>query len=668
MTRARHLLRHDAIVVAAVGFLALLAIAAIAAPLLAPQDPNALDYGASLQLPNAHHLLGTDQLGRDLLSRLIYGGRVSLVGVVEALVVYLAIGVPAGLLAGYLGGRLDAAVVWVADVSFSLPQIIVVLAVLALFSNGTSAGMLVLGLLGAPGLAVMVRGATQAVRREQYIAAARVSGLRTRQILVRHVLPRVSGPLIVQVALFAGTALIFQTGLEFLGLGAHPPTASWGSMVADGSRFIAADPWMIVPGGLVVTCAIVALGLAGDAVRDARPGVRLGVAPLPVAGAPEAGLAARGTAHDELGDVVADPAPHPTAARIVAEVEPARGGGRAPSSDALLAVEGLSLALTTPTGATVPLVQDVTFELAAGHVLGIVGESGCGKTLTALALTGSLPPAVRITSGSVTFDGRPLQGMGESQLSRLRGAEISTISQEPVASLDPSFSVGAQVAEVVRRHTGVSRRQARAEMLRLLERVKLPDPQRTARRYPHELSGGMAQRVGIAAALAGGPRLLIADEPTTALDPTVQAEILDLLRTLQRDTGLAVVIVSHDWGVVADLCDAALVMYAGQVVETADIATIFDAPRHPYTRALMESNPHHAPQRQSVLPMIPGAVPAVGHWPAGCRFAARCGFCQDDCTRAPIAEQHAGEGHWTRCIHHDRLEALERPEATAHHG
>jgi peptide/nickel transport system permease protein len=646
MTRVSGILRHDAVTLAAVGFLSLVVLVTIAAPLVAPHAPSANDYRAAFQLPSGGHLLGTDQLGRDLLSRLIYGGRISLVGVLEAMVVYLVLGLPVGLIAGYRGGWLDAAVVWIADVSFSLPQIVIVLAVLALFSNGTSAGMLVLGLLAAPGLAVMVRGATQAVRREQYIAAARVSGLHTWQILVRHVLPRVSGPIIVQTSLFAGAALLFQTALEFLGLGAHPPTPSWGSMVADGAQFLGRDGWMMVPGGVMITLMIVAFGLLGDAVHDARAGARSASArvrttreqPVPVA-------------------VVSEPVR-----------EPARGLSRAADPDALLAVEGLSISLTSGSGAQIPLVEDVTFDLAAGRALGLVGESGCGKTLTALALTGPLPRGVHVVGGTVTYDGQQLHGLGEAQLRKLRGAEISMISQEPIASLDPSFSAGAQVAEVVRRHTGASRKQATAEALRLLELVKLPDPRAVARKYPHELSGGMAQRVSIAAALAGGPRLLIADEPTTALDTTVQAGILDLLRSLQQETGLAIVLVSHDWGVIADMCDAALVMYAGQVVEATDLATIFHAPRHPYTRALIESNPHYAKTPRSALPMIPGTVPPPGSWPVGCHFAARCTFCQPDCTARRIAEEQAGEGHWTRCLHHEELEQLETPEVSVHHG
>jgi peptide/nickel transport system permease protein len=665
VTRPR---RPDTVTLLALAFLALIVIAAVAAPLIAPYPPNQVDYAATFQGPSAQHLLGTDELGRDLLSRVIYGGQISLVGVFEALAVYLLLGVPAGLAAGYFGGWFDRLVVWLAEISFSLPQIVIVLAVLSVFSNGADAAMLVLGLLGAPGLAVMVRGAAEAVRREQYIAAARTSGLRSWQILVRHVLPRVSGTIVVQASLFAGLALIFQTGLEFLGLGADPPNPSWGEMVATGSHNIARDAWMIVPAGLVITFAVLAFNLLGDAIRDAR--ARSWSAPIPTAAAAggakalslEGAAGERGELAPDL-ELVATPARNGFAAAPAAE-QPLTTRER--RHDALLWVEGLSVAAVNRAGERVPLVEAVSFDLDAGRALGIVGESGCGKTLTTLAITGSLPRSLEVVGGEWAFDGQPLDDASEAELRALRGSQISVISQEPVATLDPSFTVGGQVAEVVRRHQGGSRKQAQAKAIELLGKVRLPKAEQVAKRYPHELSGGMAQRVAIAAALAGNPRLLIADEPTTALDPTVQAEILDLLRSLQHEAGLAVILVSHDWGVVADLCDAAIVMYAGQVVEEADVTTLFDSPRHPYTSGLIESNPYHAGSRRTALPMISGAVPAPGQWPSYCHFAPRCPYRQEDCLAGPIAEQAAGKEHWARCIHHDRVGAVLAEEELRH--
>jgi peptide/nickel transport system permease protein len=644
-------------------FLALLILAAIFAPLIAPYSPISNDLHAAYSLPSSHHLLGTDNLGRDILSRVIYGGRISLVGVAQALVVYLTLGATFGVLAGYLGGFLDTAVVWVADVSFALPQIIVVLSVLAIFSNNTSAAMLALGLLGAPGLAVFVRGATRIVRAEPYIAAARVSGLRTRSLLRRHVFPQITAPIIVQTSLFAGTALLFQTGMDFLGLGTQPPNPSWGGMVAEASTFMSRDIWMLMPPGVAVVLAIVAFGLVGDGAQDLIGRVKgqgprrltLGagsttsstmVSSDPAPDAAELALAELIVASDEHPvDVVdrTDSAIYDTADDRASVPEP---------SDAVLIVRDLfvSVAEGGPS-----IVQHVTFALRPGECLGIVGESGCGKTMTALALIGLLPEGVYATGGSIDFQGTELRGMSEGDYRKVRGAGIAMISQEPIASLDPSFSVGDQVAEVLRRHAKMTRRAARAEALHLLEQVKIPNPSMVARRFPHQLSGGMAQRVSIAAALAARPKVLIADEPTTALDVTVQAEILQLLRGLREEMGLAVILVSHDWGVIADSCDAAIVMYAGQVVEEAPINAVFEEPRHPYSYGLMESNPYFATAPGSLLPALPGTVPSIGQWPAGCHFAARCQFATPECSIAPIALERVQADHWSRCIHIDKV-------------
>jgi peptide/nickel transport system permease protein len=620
--------------VAAAAFIGLVVLASLAAPWIAPDAPNDQDYSTLFARPGLGHLLGTDDLGRDILSRLIYGGRVSLVGVAEALVIYLAIGVVGGLVAGYLGGWLDSALMWLADLSFSVPQIVVVLAVLAIFGQDMTAAMVSLGVLGGPALMRIVRGATVSVRQEQYIVAAQVSGLSTRQVLTRHVLPRIAGPIIVQTSLFAGVALIFQTGLDFLGLATQPPTASWGSMVAEGAQNIVTDSWMIVPPGCLIALMILAFGLLGDGVRDS---------------------------YAEGWATSAPPGEGRRRTRVVAG--PRDGSLSAPLSDALLSVRDLSIAIEGPGGLT-PVVDGVSFDVQRGEALGIVGESGCGKTMTAMALMGLLPDVARVTGGEFVFAGKALHDLSEAGFRELRGSEISIISQEPVMSLDPSFTVEAQISEVVRHRQGASRVAARARALELLELVNLPDPARVARSYPFQLSGGMAQRVAIAAALAAGPRLLIADEPTTALDVTVQAEILDLLRSLQAEMGLAVVLISHDWGVIADLCRHAIVMYAGQVVERADVATIFAGPKHPYTAGLLASDPHLVSGRAE-LPALPGAVPAIGSWPSGCRFAPRCAYATPECVAQPVAAHALDAEHMTRCIHPDRVADPRRVGATA---
>jgi peptide/nickel transport system permease protein len=304
-------------------------------------------------------------------------------------------------------------------------------------------------------------------------------------------------------------------------------------------------------------------------------------------------------------------------------------------------------------------VQDVSFEIFAGETLGLVGESGCGKTVTVRAILGLLPPGGRVIGGHCRFGGSTLIATDGRRYPKLRGSQIALISQEPVASLDPNYTVGAQIAQVVRRHHQVSRAAARARAIGLLDQVELPEAKTVAGRYPYELSGGMAQRVCIAAALAGEPRLLIADEPTTALDVTVQAAILDLLRELQARTGMAIVIVTHDWGVVADICDRAVVMYAGQIVEATDVGPMFRSPLHPYTDGLLRANPHGAPVAEP-LPAIAGAVPAPDEWPTSCHFAPRCPLATKECTERAIPVMHPSPGRSTRCIHADRLIASAR--------
>ncbi len=627
----RRMMRQP-IAVVCIAYLIVLVAVAIVAPIVLPDvaQENAGDLLGTRQGPSAEHLLGTDSLGRDVLQRLLVGSRVTLVGVVEALAVTLALGLPLGLAAGYYGGWIDRVVSWLADLTFSMPAIVIVLVVLAVFPQNMAAAMVAFGVIAAPGLMRVVRSATLPIREELYIAAARVSGLSRRYIMWRHVLPRIAGAVIVQASLLAAVALLVQTGLAFLGLVVAPPAPSWGGMVAEGAEAIVLQPWLIWPPGMAIVVTILALGVLGDAISDAST---------------EGWSSSRSGARRRRRSVPRMP-----------ERSPATPSLALPSaSGALLAVEGLRVVLDAPAG-EVAVVEDVSFDVEEGETLGIVGESGCGKTMTAMSILGLLPPGAAIAEGSIRFDGRQLVGLAEQKLRQVRGKEVALISQEPMVSLNPAFRVGWQLTEVVRRHHGGSAHAARRQAVELLEQVRLPNPELVARRYPHELSGGMAQRVAIARALAGEPRLLIADEPTTALDVTVQAEILELLRQIQRERRMAILLVTHDWGVVADLCDRAIVMYAGQVVERAPMAPLFHGPLHQYTSALLAANPHHAPEART-LPTIPGTVPQPGEWPAGCHFHPRCGFATDACRERRIPLDHPAPERETRCIHVDELAA-----------
>ena len=620
----RRLLRRP-VAIACLVYLVLVVLVAIIAPIVLPNVATQ-NAGNLLEVrlgPSLHHLLGTDDLGRDVLQRLLVGTRVTMLAVAEATVVSLVIGVSFGLVAGFFGGWIDSVVTWLGDLTFSMPWIVVLLVVLAVFPQDLTATMVVFGVLLSPGVMRVVRSAVLAIANELYVVAARVSGLTRTYIITRHVLPRIAGAIIVQAALVAAGALIGESALAVLNLIVVAPAPSWGGMIADGVNQIVLDPWLIWPPGLAVIFTILALGLLSNAARDASSERWSRPAHIVKRRTRRGGSAGQ------------------------------NGIGRLGSeSEALLTVEGVTVTVGTPP--TTNLIEDVGFAIHPGEAVAIVGESGCGKSVTAMSILGLLPGTVEITSGHVVFDGLDLAACGENQLRQIRGSDIALIPQEPIVSLDPVFRVGTQIADVVRRHEHCSRRAAKRRALELLERVRLPDPKRIARRYPHELSGGMAQRTAIARALAGSPRLLIADEPTTALDVTVQAEILDLLREIQTSQQMAILLVTHDWGVVADLCQRAVVMYAGQVIEHADVSSVFREPLHPYTAALLAADPHHASEDE-LLPTIPGSVPIPGRWPAGCHFHPRCQYAAADCRKAAVPVISPRNDHETRCIHHEDL-------------
>ncbi len=603
--------------VAAVYLLALLVVGLLA-EYVAPYPIGRQDLGDTLSGPSSVHWLGSDALGRDLLSQLLYSIGPSLAATAEALAVFVGVGVVFGVAAGYLSGAVDAAVSRIVELVQAIPAIIMILVTLGVFPASVPAAMVALGLLASPGLVRVARGSTLAVREELFVTAARVSGVHPARIMRTHVLRRILGPVLAQASVFAGVTLVFQAALSYLGLlssSAHP---TWGGMIGDASRVISRTSWPLIPPGVAIALTVLAFGALGDALRD---------------------LAA-----DE---------PVPTARRTARRrVRPPPGNGAGEALTAapatLLEVRDLSVAVSDPAAPTV-LVSEVCFTVEEGETLALVGESGCGKTLTALAVLGLLPPGVHAPAGYVRFGEARLDPDDPGSYRAVRGCGIGYVSQHAQASLDPTHTIGSHLREVIRRHESLSRKEAARRALELCEQVKFADPERVMASYPHELSGGMAQRANIALAIAARPRLLIADEPTTALDVTLQAEILALLRDLQRATGLAIFLITHDWGVVADMADRVAVMYAGEIVEQADIATAFARPRFPYTLALMAANPSAA-DRATRLATIDGRVPPPGSWPVGCRFADRCPHRTDQCIAGPIALEAADTGSLTRCV------------------
>ncbi|HEX6993429.1 MAG TPA: ABC transporter ATP-binding protein [Gammaproteobacteria bacterium] len=305
------------------------------------------------------------------------------------------------------------------------------------------------------------------------------------------------------------------------------------------------------------------------------------------------------------------------------------------SGEPLLSIENLVVEFRGDAG-TIRAVDGLTLAISPGERVGLVGESGCGKSVTALALLGLVPsPPGRIAAGRVLFDGRDLTTLRETEMRRVRGAGIAMIFQEPMTALNPVFTIGSQMTEVLRRQRRLSPKEAKAEAIEWLDRVGIPDPVKRLGHYPHELSGGMRQRVMIAMALSCRPKLLIADEPTTALDVTIQAQVLDLMRSLTEETGAALILITHDLGVVAETCRRACVMYTGKLVEDAPVETLFAAPRHPYTSGLLASVPRVREDRLERLPTIPGMVPDLARLPAGCSFRERCPNAVASCRVAP---------------------------------
>ncbi|MGK9148220.1 dipeptide/oligopeptide/nickel ABC transporter permease/ATP-binding protein [Plantibacter flavus] len=550
----------------AVLILALLVVVAILADVIAPFGENSANIAKTLAAPDSVNLLGTDSAGRDTFSRLVFGTRITLLSAVLCAAVAIAIGLPAGLLGGYYAGRFDAAANWITNVLMALPSIIVLLTIRAAFGPSVWVSMVAFGVLISPGYFRLTRTAVRSVRNELYVDAARVSGLSDGRIISRHILSVVRAPIIIQTAMVCGVAISIQSGLEFLGLG-DPTVATWGVMLSEGFKNVYLTPGLLLWPALAIGVTIGALVLLGNAIRDA--------------------LEDRVTVKAKRTRTSTPAKPAGASRGAVAAVEVG-------TEHHLLRVSHLGVGYPQADGTIKHVVDDVSFAIDRGEILGIVGESGSGKSQTAFSVLGLLPDNAVITGGSIQFDGAYTAAPGESavvqsRLTPLRGRRIAYIPQEPMSNLDPAFTIGSQLATPMVRILGISQAEAKRRALSLLSDVGIVNPERTFAAYPHEVSGGMAQRVLIAGAISCEPDLIIADEPTTALDVTVQAEVLDLLRDLQHRLGVGVILVTHNFGVVADLCDRVVVMQGGRIVEEGPVRDILRTPTDPYTITLLSS-------------------------------------------------------------------------------
>lgn len=529
-------------------------------PILPLPDPDVTDQPNRLLPPLSDgHLLGTDHLGRDILSRLLWGTQVSLLVGITATGLAAVVGSLIGLVAGYAKGRTDTILMRLIDMLMAFPYILLALAIVAVLGPGLINALYAIALVNIPFFARNIRGVTVSIRHREFVDAARLSGKGHAAVLFTEVLPNVLPVIVITMSTTVGWMILETAGLSFLGLGAQPPTSDLGSMLGQARAQLFTAPHASIIPGVMIFILVMAINLMGDGIRDVLdPRLRSGALGRPMA-----------------------------VTRIDRRSTPSPTKADAP----ILAVEGLTVGFEDA-GKTKSAVRDIGFSLNKGECLGLIGESGSGKSVTALSLMGLVasPPGV-ITGGAVYLEGRDVLALDEGEIVGLRGARVAYVFQDPLTTLHPLHRVGEQIAEAILVHRSIGKGAARERAIELMETVGIRDAARRIDAFPHELSGGQRQRIGIAMALANDPDIIIADEPTTALDVTVQARILELLDGLRRDRGLTLLMITHDFGVVAQICDRVAVMKDGAIVEQGETREVLTTPQHDYTKRLIACVP-----------------------------------------------------------------------------
>jgi len=617
---ARAALRTPTGVLALAGVV-LLTVLAVVAPMIWGDAARTPDVEHLLEGGSAEHPLGTDNIGRDLLARTLVATRLSLVLAVLTVLVGAGIGVPLGALPTVLGRRSARAAAAVTDLALAYPALLLAIFLGVILGAGPEAAVLALGIASAPAFARLTQTLAASVAGSDYIAAAHVLGLSRRRILFRHVLPNIAEPIILNVTVAIGYALLAMSGLSFLGLGVQAPSYDWGRLLTE-----SLDRIYVAPEAALGPCiAIVVAGLAFNGLGES--------------------LAKAASTRTSYARPPAAPAGSRLAATLpVADDVPA-------ADEPVLVVEGLTVTFPTADGAITP-VRGISFTVGDGERVGIVGESGSGKSLTALSLARLVPHPGTVSADRVEFLGRELSGVRSTDRDRVLGTSMAMVFQDTTTSLNPALRIGVQLSEVAEVHGELRRSDARRRAVERLRAVRLSGPERRLKQFPHELSGGMRQRVMIAVGLMGEPRLIIADEPTSALDVTVQQQILRLLKEIGDETGASCLLITHDIAVATELCDRILVMYAGRIVEDIDAARLWKGPAHPYTRALLAAVPDLETDRSVELASIPGRPPDVADLPAGCAFAPRCAFATEQCRQeAPPLRIDETDSHRVACWH-----------------
>ena len=596
----------------AVTFLLLVVAVAVMAPLLTNYSP--LASGPPVKPPSGDHWFGTDAIGRDIFSRVAFGARSSLVIGLCATAAALVAASVLGSIAATAGKAVSEVLMRVLDIIMSFPGIALAAVFVAVFGNSLPVLVFAIGFLYVPQLSRVVRANVIAAFGEDYVSASRVLGASTAHILLKHVARHCIAPIAVFATVLVADAVVFEASLSFINAGVKPPNPSWGNILADGKQLLLTGAWWptFFP-GLMILLTVLALNILAEGLTDAlaAPAVKPSAASKP-----DNEVVAEA---NTLGQTSAEEAAASLNESLSALAEAEKNSDRRlvfdGADDNLIEVRNFSIQFPNSHG-DVKIVDNVNFTVRAGETMGLVGESGCGKSITAMAIMGLLPKTAKL-SGEIIYNGKNLLELSPQEHNALRGHEIAMIYQDALSALNPSMLIRTQMKQLTKRG---GKRTAEE----LLELVGL-DPERTLQSYPHELSGGQRQRVLIAMALTRNPRLLIADEPTTALDVTVQHQVVQLLNDLREKLGFAMIFVSHDLALVGRLAHKITVMYAGQVVEQGTTREILTDPRHEYTRGLLGSvlSIEAGVDR---LYQVPGTVPSPREFVDGDRFAPRSSY------------------------------------------
>lgn len=614
--------------------LILIVMIAVFANILAPHNP--LEIFTARQAPDAQFLFGTDDKGRDVLSRMMYGARYSLIIGLGATAFALVCGSIIGAVAAVARKWVSEVIMRILDVIMSFPGIALAATFVLVFGNSVPSLIFAIGFLYIPQIARIVRANVVSEYNQDYVRAVVVSGARAPWILVKHVIRNCIAPVMVFTIVLVADAIVFEASLSFISAGIPEPTPTWGNILSDARGGVLAGRWWqaLFP-GLAIMITVLCLNILSEGITDA-----MAAAPKAPVKADDAAV----RANREADKLVADPTLAYAAQAEMLEqrlselqaIEKTRTDRFEARTDVPPILEVKDLCIKFPRHGDVNVVDHVSFVVRPRQTMGLVGESGCGKSITSLTIMGLLDPKAKV-SGEILYDGQNLLNMDQKQMNALRGREIAMIYQDALSSLNPSMLIKAQMKQLTKR--GGTRTAEE-----LLELVGL-DPKRTLDSYPHELSGGQRQRVLIAMALTRDPKLIIADEPTTALDVTVQKQVIDLLNKLQKELGFAMVFVSHDLALVAEVANSITVMYAGQVVEQGPVSDILCHPVHEYTRGLLGSV-LSIEAGGTRLHQVPGSVPSPKDFPEGDRFTRRSSHPDKVSQLRPVLKRVSDSDHY----------------------